>query len=116
VGSSSWVQLYVQRETRCGLRRERARLTERIRELLRSGRGRSLSHTIENLNRSTRLDRLLHLTQSKGILEDLDGGCGDGCAVTVAAVEATPDRQRKLRGLGLDAERAWLSAVMAWPW
>lgn len=38
-------------------------------------------------------------------------GAATAALSTVAAVEATPDRQRKLRALGLDAERAWHSAM-----
>jgi RNA-directed DNA polymerase len=104
----------VQRETRLRVAPESVRrLTERIRELLRSGRGRSLSHTIENLNPLLRgWIGYFHLTQSKGILEDLDGWVRRRLRCLLWRQWKQPrTRQRKLRGLGLDAERAWLSAV-----
>jgi RNA-directed DNA polymerase len=104
----------VQRETRLRVAPESVRrLTERIRERLRSGRGRSLSHTIENLNPLLRgWIGYFHLTQSKGILEDLDGWVRRRLRCLLWRQWKQPrTRQRKLRGLGLDAERAWLSAV-----
>ncbi|PMS29431.1 RNA-directed DNA polymerase [Trinickia symbiotica] len=50
------------------------RLTARVKELMRQGRGRSLSHTIEVLNPVLRgwLNYFRH-TQVKGVLEELDG-------------------------------------------
>jgi RNA-directed DNA polymerase len=50
------------------------RLTTRIRGLLRSGRGRSLAHTKETLNPQLRSwINYFQLTQSKSVLEELDG-------------------------------------------
>lgn len=104
----------VQRETRLRVAPESVRrLTERIRELLRSGRGRSLSHTIENLNPLLRgWIGYFQLTQSKGILEDLDGWVRRRLRCLLWRQWKRPrTRQRKLRALGLDAERAWHSAT-----
>jgi len=104
----------VQRETRLRIAPESVRrLTERIRELLRSGRGRSLAHTIETLNPLLRgWINYFQLTQSKGILEELDGWVRRRLRCLVWRQWKHPrTRERKLRALGLDAERAWLSAV-----
>ena len=104
----------VQRETRLRVAPESVRrLTERIRELLRNGRGRSLSHTIENLNPLLRgWIGYFQLSQSKGMLEDLDGWVRRRLRCLLWRQWKRPrTRQRKLRALGLDAERAWLSAV-----
>lgn len=104
----------VQRETRLRIAPESVqRLTERIRELLRSGRGRSLSQTIETLNPLLRgWIQYFQPTQSKGILEELDGWVRRRLRCLLWRQWKQPrTRQRKLRGLGLDAERAWLSAV-----
>jgi len=104
----------VQRETRLRIAPESVqRLTERIRELLLSGRGRSLSRTIETLNPPLRgWIQYFQPTQSQGILEDLDGWVRRRLRCLLWRQWKQPrTRQRKLRGLGLDAERAWRSAV-----
>jgi RNA-directed DNA polymerase len=104
----------VQRETRLRIAPESVqRLTGRIRELLRSGRGRSLAHTIEDLNPLLRgWIGYFQLTQNKGILEALDGWVRRRLRGLLWRQWKQPrTRQRKLRGLGLDAERAWLSAM-----
>jgi RNA-directed DNA polymerase len=104
----------VQRETRLRIAPESVqRLTERIRELLRSGRGCSLSQTIETLNPLLRgWIQYFQLTHSKGNLENLDGWVRRRLRCLLWRQWKRPwTRQRKLRGLGLDAERAWLSAV-----
>jgi RNA-directed DNA polymerase len=103
-----------QRETRLRIAPESARrLTERIRELLRSGRGRSLSHTIEDLNPLLRgWIGYFQLTQSKGILEELDGWVRRRLRCLLWRQWKRPrTRGHKLRALGLDAERAWHSAM-----
>jgi len=89
------------------------RLTTRIRELLRSGRGRSLPHTIETLNPVLRgWINYFRLTQAKGILEDLDGWVRRRLRCLLWRQWKQPrTRERKLLALGLDAERAWRSAV-----
>jgi RNA-directed DNA polymerase len=104
----------VQRETQLRIAPESVqRLTERIRELLRSGRGRSLSQTIETLNLLLRgWIQYFQPTQSKGILEDLDGWVRRRLRCLLWRQWKRPrTRQRTLRGLGLDAERAWHSAM-----
>src|ERR1700728_484903 len=104
----------VQRETRLRIAPESVqRLTERIRELLLSGRGRSLSRTIETLTPPLRgWIQYFQPTQSQGILEDLDGWVRRRLRCLLWRQWKQPrTRQRKLRGLGLDAERAWRSAV-----
>lgn len=89
------------------------RLTTRIRELLRSGRGRSLAHTIETLNPLLRgWIQYFQLTQSKRPLEELDGWVRRRLRCLLWRQWKRPrTRQRKLRALGLDAERAWKSAM-----
>ena len=104
----------VQRETRLRIAPESVRrLTERIRELLRSGRGRSLPHTIETLNPLLRgWINYFQPTQSKGTLEELDGWVRRRLRCLLWRQWKRPrTRGRKLRALGLDAERAWLSAM-----
>ncbi len=103
----------VQRETRLRIAPESVRrLTERVRELLRSGRGRSLSHTIETLNPLLRgWINYFQLTQSKGILEELDGWVRRRLRCLLWRQWKRPrTRYRKLRVLGLDAETARRSA------
>lgn len=104
----------VQRETRLRIAPESVRrLTERIRELLRSGRGRSLPHTIETLNPLLRgWINYFQPTQSKGTLEELDGWVRRRLRCLLWRQWKRPrTRGRKLCALGLDAERAWLSAM-----
>lgn len=56
------------------------RLTGRVQELVRLGRGRSLAHTIAVLSPVLRgWIGYFQYTQAKGVLETLDG-CGGGCA------------------------------------
>ena len=102
------------RQTRLRIAPESVRrLTERIRALLRSGRGRSLSQTIETLNPLLRgWINYFQLTQSKGILEELDGWIRRRLRCLLWRQWKRPrTRQRKLQALGLDAERAWKSAM-----
>jgi RNA-directed DNA polymerase len=104
----------VQRETRLRIAPESVRrLTERIRELLRSGRGRSLAHTIEDLNPLLRgWIGYFQLTQSKGILEELDGWVRRRLRCLLWRQWKRPrTRGRKLTALGLDPDRAWRSAM-----
>jgi RNA-directed DNA polymerase len=115
-----WVRKFLgfsfttQRETRLRIAPESVRrLTERIRERLRSGRGRSLAHTIETLNPLLRgWIRYFQPTQSKGILDELDGWVRRRLRCLLWRQWKRPrTRQRTLRALGLDAERAWHSAM-----
>jgi len=104
----------VQCETRLRIAPESVqRLTARIRELLRSGRGRSLAHTIETLNPLLRgWIAYFQLTQSKGILEALDGWVRRRLRCLLWRQWKRPRaRGRKLAALGLEAERAWCSAM-----
>jgi RNA-directed DNA polymerase len=84
------------------------RLTGRVRELLRAGRGRSLARTIETLNPLLRgWINYFQLTQSKGVLEDLDGWVRRRLRCLLWRQWKRPmTRARHLRALGLDAARA----------
>jgi hypothetical protein len=88
------------------------RLMNRVRELLRQGRGQSLSHTIEKLNPLLRgWMAYFRLTESKRPLEDLDGWMRRRLRCLLWRQWKQPrTRQRRLMGLGLAAERAWKSA------
>jgi RNA-directed DNA polymerase len=88
------------------------RLTERVRELLRAGRGRSLTHTIETLNPLLRgWINYFQFTQSKGVLEELDGWVRRRLRCLLWRQWKRPaTRARQLRALGLDADRARRSA------
>jgi len=88
------------------------RLTERVRALLRMGRGRSLTHTIASLNLLLRgWINYFQLTQSKGILEDLDGWVRRRLRCVLWRQWKQPrTRARKLRARGLAAERVRSSA------
>lgn len=104
----------VQRESRLRVAPESVqRLTTRIRELLRSGRGRSLTHTIDTLNPLLRgWINYFQLTQSKSILEELDGWVRRRLRCQLWRQWKRPrTRERRLLARGLDAERAWRSAV-----
>jgi len=84
------------------------RLTGRVQELLRAGRGRSLTHTIETLNPLLRgWINYFQLTQSKGVLEELDGWVRRRLRCLLWRQWKRPaTRARHLRALGLDAARA----------
>jgi len=88
------------------------RLTQKVRDLMRTGRGRSLAHTIEALNPLLRgWINYFRLTESKGILEELDGWVRRRLRCLLwRQWKRRFTRARKLCALGLDAERARLSA------
>jgi RNA-directed DNA polymerase len=88
------------------------RLTQKVRDLMRSGRGRSLAHTIEELNPLLRgWINYFRLTESKGILEELDGWVRRRLRCLLwRHWKRRITKTRKLRALGLDAERARRSA------
>ena len=88
------------------------RLMEKIREQLRQGRGRSLSRTVEVLNPLLRgWITYFQLTESRQVLELLDGWVRRRLRCLLWRQWKRPrTRARKLVALGLDAERAWLSA------
>jgi RNA-directed DNA polymerase len=103
-----------QRETRLRIAPESVqRLTERVRELLRSGRGRSLAQSIETLNPLLRgWISYFQLAQAKEVLGGLDGWVRRRLRCLVWRQWKRPrTRGRKLLALGLDAERAWRSAM-----
>jgi len=104
----------VHRESRLRVAPESVqRLTARIRELMRSGRGRSLAHTIETLNPLLRgWINYFQLTQTKGALEALDQWVRRRLRCLLWRQWKRPrTRGRKLCALGLDVERAWRSAM-----
>jgi RNA-directed DNA polymerase len=88
------------------------RLTQKVRDLMRSGRGRSLAHTIEKLNPLLRgWINYFRLTESRGILEELDGWVRRRLRCLLwRQWKRRATKARKLRALGLDAERARHSA------
>lgn len=103
----------VQRESRLRIAPESVRrLRQKVRELMRIGRGRSLSRTIETLNPLLRgWINYFQLTQTKGVLEELDSWLRRRLRCLLWRQWKRPrTRARKLRALGLDAERAWTSA------
>lgn len=88
------------------------RLMARVKELMRRGRGRSLSHTIEALNPVLRgwINYFRH-TQTKGALEELDGWLRR--RLRCLLWRQAKHRQRRaamLRRQGLTEERAHRSA------
>ncbi len=88
------------------------RLMQKVRELMRTGRGRSLGHTIEDLNPLLRgWINYFRLTESRGILEELDGWIRRRLRCLLWRQWKRPaSRARKLRALGLDVDRAFHSA------
>jgi len=89
------------------------RLTSRVRELMRQGRGRSLARTIEILNPLLRgWINYFRLAQNKRLIEGLDGWVRRRLRCLLWRQWKRPrTRERKLLELGLDRERAWQSAV-----
>ena len=95
------------------------RLIQKVRALMRAGRGRSLSHTIEDLNPLLRgWINYFQLTQSKGDLEELDGWVRRRLRCLLWRQWKRPHtRASKLRALGLDEDRAFHSAGNGYgPW
>jgi RNA-directed DNA polymerase len=88
------------------------RLRQKVRDLMRTGRGRSLAHTIEDLNPLLRgWINYFRLTESKGILEELDGWVRRRLRCLLWRQWKRPTtRASKLRALGLDHDRAFHSA------
>jgi RNA-directed DNA polymerase len=103
-----------QRETRLRIAAQSvARFKDRVRELLRTGRGRSLQHTIEDLNPLLR-GWIVYFRHAPGVtvLEDLDTWLRRRLRCLLWRQWKRPDtRRRRLIALGLDAERAWQSSV-----
>jgi RNA-directed DNA polymerase len=88
------------------------RLRQKVRDLMRAGRGRSLARTINDLNPLLRgWITYFRLTETKGVLEELDSWMRRRLRCVLWRQWKRPaTRARKLRALGLDAERARLSA------
>ena len=88
------------------------RLTSRVRELMRQGRGRSLAHTIETLNPLLRgWISYFRLAQNKQLLEELDGWVRRRLRCLLWRQWKRPrTRQRKLQQLGLTPDNAWRGA------
>jgi group II intron reverse transcriptase/maturase len=88
------------------------RLKQKVRERVRTGRGRSLRRTIEELNPLLRgWINYFQLTQTNGVLDELDQWLRRRLRCLLWRQWKKPrTRARKLRALGLDAERARLSA------
>jgi group II intron reverse transcriptase/maturase len=104
----------VQRKSRLRIAPESVRrLKQKVRERMRAGRGQSLRRTIEELNSLLRgWINYFQLAQSKGVLEDLDQWLRRRLRCLLWRQWRKPrTRARKLRALGLDAERARMSAV-----
>jgi RNA-directed DNA polymerase len=88
------------------------RLRQKVRDLMRTGRGRSLARTIEDLNPLLRgWINYFRLTEAKGVLEELDGWLRRRLRCLLwRQWKRRATKARKLRALGLDAERAHHSA------
>ncbi len=103
----------VQRQSRLRIAAQSVqRLMQKVRDLQRIGRGRSLVHTINELNPLLRgWINYFQFSEGKGILEDLDGWVRQRLRCLLWKQWKRPaTRARKLRGLGLDEERARTSA------
>jgi RNA-directed DNA polymerase len=102
-----------QRETRLRIAKASVqRLMQRVRELSHTGRGRSLRHTVENLNPLLRgWINYFQLTDSKGVLDELDGWVRRRLRCLLwRQWKRGRTRARKLRALGLTADRARVSS------
>jgi RNA-directed DNA polymerase len=104
--------LTAQRQARLRIAPESLRrLTARVRELMREGRGRSLSHTVTALNPVLRgWIGYFQLTQGKRALEDLDGWLRRRLRCLLWRQAKTRQRRTTLlRQRGLPESRAWHS-------
>jgi len=88
------------------------RLTMRVRELMREGRGRSVAHTIETLNPVLRgWISYFRLAPNTGVLEELDGWLRRRLRCLLWRQWKRPrTRQARLRALGVEAVAAWRTA------
>ena len=95
------------------------RFQDRIRQSLKQARGRSVSSTIEELNPILRgWAAYFKLTETKGVLEDLDGWIRRKLRCILWRQWKRPyARARNLMKAGLSEERAWRSACnQRGPW
>ncbi len=95
------------------------RLTQKVRELMRTGRGRSWAHTIEDLNPLLRgWINYFQLTESKGVLAQLDGWVRRRLRCLLwRQWKRARTRVRHLRALGLHEELArWGNGSGRGPW
>ena len=102
-----------QRETRLRIAKPSVqRLMQRVRELSHTGRGRSLRHTVEDLNPLLRgWINYFQLTDGKGVLAELDGWVRRRLRCLLwRQWKRGRTRARKLRALGLAHDRARLSS------
>ncbi len=102
-----------QRETRLRIAKPSVqRLMQRVRELSHTGRGRSLRHTVEDLNPLLRgWINYFQLTDSKGVLDELDGWVRRRLRCLLwRQWKRGRTRAGKLRALGLAADRARVSS------
>jgi RNA-directed DNA polymerase len=85
---------------------------QKVRDQMRTGRGRSLAHTIEDLNPLLRgWINYFRLTETKGVLEELDGWMRRRLRCLLWRQWKRPvTRARKLRAGGLSNEHARLCA------
>ena len=101
------------RETRLRIAPESVRrLTARVREMMRQGRGRSLPQTIETLNPLLRgWISYFRLAQNKVVLEELDGWVRRRLRCLLWRQWKRPNtREARLRALGVEAHAAWQAA------
>jgi len=94
------------------------RLTVKVRELMRQGRGRSLAHTIETLNPVLRgWISYFQLAQNKMALEELDGWIRRRLRCYVWSQWRTPQRRRRrLCELGVNPGLAAYSSLFRGQW
>lgn len=90
-----------------------ARLKDKLREVFRRGRGRSLAKVIGEITPILRgWTAYFRLAEVKGVFEDLDGWVRRKLRVILWRQWKRPrTRARKLRQRGLDKARAWTSAM-----
>lgn len=90
-----------------------SRLTSRVKELLRMGRGRSLAQTIKSLNPVLRgWINYFRLTQSRRPLEELDAWVRRHLRRLLWKQWKRPKtREHQMRQFGLQPEHAWRSSV-----
>jgi hypothetical protein len=89
------------------------RLKESVRKLCMQGRGRTLARTIDELNPTLRgWMNYFSLSQSRRPIEELDAWVRRRLRCLVWRQWKRPKtRESKMRGLGLDSQRAWKSSV-----